>query len=87
LQHTGIDEVWAAIVECNDALAASGERDAERRQQTLRWLWAEVTSNLVDSLRANPKVSEQLNEIEDAVTSGELSVIAAARALLDLHGT
>jgi LAO/AO transport system kinase len=87
LQHTGIAEVWAAIVECNDALAASGERDAERKQQTLRWLWAEVTSNLVDSLRANPKVSERLNEIEDAVTSGELSVIAAARALLDLHRT
>ena len=83
VRNQGIGEVWDAVVEHRDALESSGELAAHRGQQAVRWLWAEVTDTLLDEFRTHPAISESLTELEQAVASGQVSPLSAARQLLD----
>ena len=83
LTGEGLDEVWAALVEHQDRLKASGAFDEKRRTQQVRWTRQLVRDGLESALRAHPGVRAAAPGLEERVLAGELTPALAARELLD----
>ncbi|MBB3678203.1 LAO/AO transport system kinase [Modestobacter versicolor] len=83
LTGDGLDAVWAALVDHQDRMRASGELAERRRGQQVRWLWQLVRDGLEHQLRAHPAVRAATPELEAAVLAGELTPALAARQVLD----
>jgi LAO/AO transport system kinase len=84
LTGTGLDVVWAKIVEHQDRMRASGELAQRRQAQQVRWLWQMVRDGLEHQLRTHPAVRSAAPELEKAVLAGELTPALAARQILDV---
>jgi len=79
-ERIGIETVWTTIEAYRAAL---GEQlVAHRREQAREWLWREIGDTLLDTLRQQPAVREELRAVERAVTAGELTPGAGARRLI-----
>jgi len=83
LTGEGLPEVWAAVVEHQERMQASGELAQRRRAQQVRWLWQLVRDGLEHQLRAHPAVRSTAPGLEAAVLAGELTPALAARQVLD----
>jgi LAO/AO transport system kinase len=66
-----------------DALRATGERDARRRDQARAWMWSLVDEGLRRAFRAHPAVAERIPALEDEVQGLRTTPARAARALLE----
>jgi LAO/AO transport system kinase len=82
LTGDGLDRVWAAVVEHQDRMSASGELEERRRAQQVRWTWQLVRDGLESALRTHPGVRSSAPDLEKAVLAGELTPAVAARQLL-----
>ena len=82
LTGAGLDQVWAAVVEHQDRMRASGELSRRRQEQQVRWLWQLVRDGLEQQLRAHPAVRAAVPGLEGAVLAGELTPALAARQVL-----
>jgi LAO/AO transport system kinase len=87
LTGQGLDRVWAAVVEHQDGMRASGALEARRREQQVRWVWQLVRDELEHRLREHPAVRAATPELEREVLAGELTPALAARRLLDAFFT
>jgi GTPase len=83
LTGAALPEVWAQVVAHGDRMRASGEFDARRRAQQVRWTWGMVRDGLEHRLRAHPAVRALAPDLETAVLAGELTPALAAHQLLD----
>ncbi|RKR86078.1 LAO/AO transport system kinase [Micromonospora pisi] len=81
-EGTGLTEVWRHLVAHQETLRASGELDARRSRQQVRWLWDLVRSGLLDRLRADPAVTALAPDLERQVLEGNLTPALAADRLL-----
>jgi len=79
----GIDAFWQTVLEHQEALTATGERDARRREQALAWLWRLLRDGLEAAFRGHEAVEARLAELEREVEAQKLTAPHAARALLD----
>jgi LAO/AO transport system kinase len=79
----GVDAVWQMVVAHRDALSASGEGAARRREQTRAWMWSLVDEGLRREFRAHPAVSARIPALEEDVQGLRTTPARAARALLD----
>ena len=66
-----------------DALRASGEAEARRREQTRAWMWSLVDEGLRRAFRAHPAVAARIPALEADVQALRTTPARAARALLD----
>jgi LAO/AO transport system kinase len=82
LRGRGIDELWQTVGALVGEARASGELDARRTEQARAWMWSEVTDTLLDDLRQDASVREQIESLEDDVSRGRMSPAAAARRVL-----
>jgi LAO/AO transport system kinase len=82
LLREGIGAVWDTIVELEAALDATGERARLRADQASQWMWSEITESLVDRLRADGRVADELVRLDRDVRAGRTSAAAAARQVL-----
>jgi LAO/AO transport system kinase len=80
----GIDAVWEAICAHREALGASGEREARRRQQARAWMWSLLDEGLRRAFSADPEVAARIPGLERAVEAQAITPDAAARELLEL---
>lgn len=80
----GLEDVWDAIERYRRALDESGELADMRANQARSWMWSEIEQGLIDSLRANSVVSEELPRLEARVRAGEVTPLDAARHVLRL---
>jgi LAO/AO transport system kinase len=87
LDETGLDDVWAQIVAHQDALSASGELAARRRQQQVGWMWAMVRGAVLERLRTDPAVTALAPACEKEVLAGALTPSLAAARLLEAFGS
>ncbi|MET0727313.1 MAG: methylmalonyl Co-A mutase-associated GTPase MeaB [Acidimicrobiales bacterium] len=85
LEGTGIDDVWAAIVELHDRLRSSVVLEDLRAEQSWSWMWREVSDSLMDELRSDPAVIDALDGLHERLRKGQVTPSAAARHLLDAH--
>ncbi|HEY8152494.1 MAG TPA: methylmalonyl Co-A mutase-associated GTPase MeaB [Myxococcota bacterium] len=79
----GVPEVWAMIEEHQAAVAASGEREARRRDQARSWMWSLVDQGLRDAFRSHPEVARRAAALERDVEASRATPAAAARVLLE----
>ncbi len=82
LEKTGLDELWAAIVERTEGLEASGELARKRQAQQVQWMWDMVDDGLRRALRGDPELSSLLKELESSVGVGRAAPGAAAMRVL-----
>jgi len=81
--HVGLDALWQHVERHRREAEASGQLDARRRAQQLRWMWQMVESELMASLRAHPDVKGALPTLEHGVLDGQLTATVAAQRILD----
>jgi LAO/AO transport system kinase len=73
LTGNGITELWQAILDHRARTSASGERDARRRAQQVKWMWTMLEERLLAQLRNNPLLKAKLPRLEAAVAEGRMS--------------
>ncbi|MBT8454003.1 MAG: methylmalonyl Co-A mutase-associated GTPase MeaB [Deltaproteobacteria bacterium] len=82
IEKTGLDEIWALIVESRRGREASGELQRTRSSQQVRWMWDMVEDGLRRALRGDDELSALIAQLEDAVGHGQTTASAAARKVL-----
>lgn len=82
LAHKDVDKVWEVVVAHNNALTASGELAAKRREQSLEWMWALIGDGLQERFNNHPLIRRRLPKTLKAVASGETTPTKAAGDLL-----
>jgi len=79
----GIDAVWGMVLAHREALGASGELEARRREQARAWMWSLVEAGLWRAFRADPQVARRIGPLESQVEALQTTPARAARLLLD----
>ncbi len=82
VEGRGLEDVWRDIESFRDGLKAAGAWDAQRREQNVAWLWAELREGLLALLGESPALKTELARAEARVAKGDLAAPAAARAIL-----
>ena len=80
----GIDATWETVLRHHEMLKSTGELEQRRAAQARDWLWSDVADNLVEALRSDPRVREQLAALEAATSDGRVPPTVAARELLEI---
>ncbi|MAG00137.1 MAG: methylmalonyl Co-A mutase-associated GTPase MeaB [Acidiferrobacteraceae bacterium] len=83
LTKEGVDEAWKAAERYLQLQASSGARDSRREKQASSWLWGELTESLLDRLRDDPEVEQELRRLEENVAQHNLPARVAAGELLE----
>ena len=86
VEKTGIDELWNCVQDQIRIAQADGRFEARRSQQARAWMWSLVEEGLQRAFRRHPDVAGQIDRMEQAVASSELTPAAAARQLLSQFG-
>ena len=55
----------------------SGELDARRREQQVKWMWAMLEDRVFARLRSDPSLKAKLPRLEAAVAEGHMSPAVA----------
>ncbi len=83
LTGDGIDALWARVEAHRAALEATGALARLRAEQSVRWMWRAVETELVARLRAHPAVRGLAGGLEAEVRDGARPATAAAQRLLE----
>src|SRR5215467_10414813 len=86
LTGAGIAELWDSILDHRQRMTNSGELDARRREQQVKWMWAMLEERVFARLKSDPALKAKLPRIEAAVARGRMSPAIAVEeiaALLD----
>ncbi len=84
----GIPEIWQRIDKFFSEMTAKGVIAKRRQQQSVEWLADFVREELQRRFETNPRVQAHYPDIRGALLRGDLTVVAAARALLaDFDGS
>lgn len=82
LEKTGLDELWALVVESLRDREATGQLQRTRRAQQVQWMWDMVEDGIRRALRTDPDLSALIAQLEDAVGQGRATPSAAALKVL-----
>ncbi len=82
LRRIGLAALWQKVVDHRERLTETGELEATRRGQILRWMWAMVEDRLMTSLRTDPDVASGIGALEHDVMAGRLTPTMAADRIL-----
>ena len=77
LSGHGIAELWASVLDHRERVTKTGELDARRREQQVKWMWAMLEDRLFARLRSDPALKARLPRIEAAVAEGRISPAVA----------
>ena len=83
LDRVGVDEVWAAVGRCEDALRAGGDLSQRRTRQLRDWMIQEVTEGVLDVLRRDEAAAALTKKLEIEVSAQRLLPPVAARQIRD----
>jgi LAO/AO transport system kinase len=84
LTGAGIAELWDSILDHRQRMTNSGELDARRREQQVKWMWAMLEERVLTGLKSNPAVRAKLPRIEAAVAAGRMSPAIAVEEIASL---
>jgi LAO/AO transport system kinase len=86
LQNRGLDALWERIVQHRRLTTVSGERDARRRDQQVRWMWSLVEDRLMTRLKAHAAVKALIPGLEADIGAGKITPVVAMERLLAAFG-
>ena len=84
LTGTGIDTLWQKILDHRKAMSASGEFDARRREQQVKWMWSMLEQRMMARLRADPAIRAKTRRIESEVADGHITPALAAEQIANM---
>ncbi|HYZ43736.1 MAG TPA: methylmalonyl Co-A mutase-associated GTPase MeaB [Xanthobacteraceae bacterium] len=84
LTGAGIAELWDSILDHRQRMTNSGELDARRREQQVKWMWAMLEERVFARLKSNPALRAKLPRIEAAVAAGRMSPAIAVEEIVSL---
>lgn len=74
----GIDALWEKVLAHRTAMNASGDFEARRRDQQVKWMWAMLEDRLKARLRSDPAIRAKVKQTEAAVANGHMTPAVAA---------
>jgi LAO/AO transport system kinase len=77
LSGQGIAELWTSVLDHRERMTETGELEARRREQQVKWMWAMLEDRLFARLRSDPALKAKLPRIEAAVAEGRTSPAVA----------
>ncbi|MBI5064391.1 MAG: methylmalonyl Co-A mutase-associated GTPase MeaB [Desulfatitalea sp.] len=80
----GLERIWEVVKEHRRRLGATGELQAQRKEQDLAWMWSLIREGLQERFHRHPRVQEQMPGLVDGVRQGRVTPTGAARKLLFL---
>lgn len=86
LTGLGLTDLWGSIEEHHKIFKQSGELEAVRRRQRIKWMWNLIEDKLMDAMKTHPAVKANLPEVTRGVEHGDITVPLAALKLLELFG-
>lgn len=84
LAKTGITELWEKVVAHRTAMNASGDFEARRREQQVKWMWTMLEDRLKARLRGDPVIRGKVKQAERDVADGRMTPAIAAETIADL---
>ena len=81
LTGDGIAELWAAILDHRARMEKSGELQARRREQQVKWMWAMLEERMFGRLRSSPALKSKMPQIEAAVAAGKMPASVAVEEI------
>ena len=86
VENKGLDILWENIHRHRTLLAASGEREAKRQAQMIRWMWAMVEDRVMTSLKSESHVKSLVPDLEKDIGAGKLTPALAVEKILKAFG-
>jgi LAO/AO transport system kinase len=86
LANEGLDAMWRQIEEHRRRMLASGDFEAKRRAQQVKWMWTMLEDRLRARLRAHANVKRQVAALEARVANGELAPTLAVEEIAHMLG-
>ena len=84
LTGSGIDALWEKVLAHRTAMNASGDFDARRRDQQVKWMWTMLEDRLKARLRSDPAIRTKVKQLEAAVANGRMTPAIAADSVAAL---
>lgn len=81
LHNEGLHELWEQINTHRDKLTSTGELQAKRIQQQVRWMWSMLDDRLRDDIRSTPGMAELMASCERQVQDGAITAPMAVEQL------
>jgi LAO/AO transport system kinase len=81
LTGEGVPQLWETISTHDVRMRASGERDARRREQQVKWMWAMLEERMLARVRSDPALRTKLPTLEAAVAEGRMSAAVAVEEI------
>ena len=82
LEMLGIDVLWETVLDHRKKFLATGELEANRKNQAVDWMWSLVKEGLNSQFYQNPDVQKMLPKILKEVENGATAPTVAASKLL-----
>jgi LAO/AO transport system kinase len=83
LKGLGLEKLWGQILLHRQKLTDSGELEAKRKDQQLRWMWSMLEDRLLTHLKSNEAVKRLLPDVEGDVLAGRLTPTLAVDRVLE----
>jgi LAO/AO transport system kinase len=84
LQNIGLDKVWELATAHRQTMAASGEFDARRKAQQIRWMYQMIEDRLVSRVHDDPAIAARMKALEAEITSGQTTPVLAVEEIMGL---
>ena len=81
LTGAGIAGLWQKIVDHRNAMTASGDFAARRRQQQVKWMWSMLEQRVLVRLRADTSTRARVKKTEAEVAAGHLTPALGAEQI------
>jgi LAO/AO transport system kinase len=86
LTGNGVPELWAKVLDHKQKMTATGELEARRREQQVKWMWTLIEERLTARLRSDSAVRARLRQAEAQVAAGKLAPTLAVEEIAGLLG-
>ena len=86
LTGDGVAELWTKVLEHKAKMTASGELEARRRAQQVKWMWTMLEERLTARLRGDAGIRGKLRQAEAQVAAGKLAPTLAVEEIAKLLG-
>jgi LAO/AO transport system kinase len=83
--NTGIDEIWALILNFKNHTETSGSFKNNREQQSVLWMKEIFEQQLQNDISRNAEFQQKRKELESEVSNQKRSASAAAKKLLEAY--
>lgn len=82
LRNDSLDQMWSQVVAHQDKLTATGELQARRADQQVRWMWSMLEDRMKALLHDNADVTEVLEAVETGVHQGTVPASVAVEEVM-----